>query len=393
MPMPRESALRIIVLGYIVRGPMGGLVWHHLQYLATLHALGHDVWFLEDSEDYPACYDPERNITGTDPTYGLSFLQEIAQTFGLAARWAYHDAHQGCWHGPAASRVPELARSADLVLNLSGLSPLRDWWTSVPLRVLIDTDPVFTQIRHLQDPAALAVARGHTHFLTFGTEIGQASYSGPVDGLPWQPTRQPLHLPAWPLTPLPGPPLRCTTVMQWQSYPPREHRGRFFGMKSQSFKLCLDLPGQAPAVLELALSGGDGDLRRRLRSHGWEIADPAAVARRPCDYQAYIRGSWAEFGVAKHGYVESGCGWFSERSAAYLASGRAVICQDTGFSAWLPSGEGLLVFRDPMEALVALEELARRPVFHGRKARDVAEAFFDGRVVLTRLLDQINTQA
>ena len=148
------SRLRIVVLGYIVRGPLGGLAWHHLQYVLGLAQLGHDVYFLEDSDDYPSCYDPSRHVFDTDPTYGLRFASSTFERLGLTERWAYHDAHTSQWFGPCGERITDVCRDAVLALNVSGLNPLRPWLLQVPKRIFIDTDPVFTQIRHLQDPGA-----------------------------------------------------------------------------------------------------------------------------------------------------------------------------------------------------------------------------------------------
>src|SRR5258707_4583058 len=133
--------MRIVVLGYIVRGPIGGLAWHHLQYVAGLARLGHDVLFLEDSEDYPACYDPSRHVIDTDPTYGLRFADDAFSKLGLEHRWAYYDAHTTRFLGPAANGASDFCASADLALNISGVNPLRDWTREIPVRVLIDTDP------------------------------------------------------------------------------------------------------------------------------------------------------------------------------------------------------------------------------------------------------------
>ena len=139
-----SERLRIIVLGYIVRGPLGGLAWHHLQYVLGLVELGHDVIFVEDSDDYPACYDPARNVVDTDPSYGLDFTARTFERVGLGQRWAYYDAHTTRWLGPCAGQVLSLCASADLLLNLSGVNPLRPWLLQIPARALVDTDPVFT---------------------------------------------------------------------------------------------------------------------------------------------------------------------------------------------------------------------------------------------------------
>jgi hypothetical protein len=387
-------SLRILVLGYIVRGPLGGLAWHHLQYVMGLARLGHDVWFLEDSDDYPSCYDPVRNVTDTDPTYGLAFTGAAFGRVGLADRWAYHDAHTERWLGPAAPRARELAATAEVLLNLSAVNPLRPWLLQVPQRALVDTDPVFTQIRHLTEPTAMRRAREHTAFLTFGENyglepvaLGQSTSGIPADGLPWQPTRQPVVLDAWPVTPgRPGG--RFTTVMQWESYPAREHAGIRYGMKAESFAPYIDLPAGAGPVFELAL-GSPGAPRDLLRARGWRLRDPRRPTRDPWIYQRYLRHSKAEFGIAKHGYVVSESGWFSERTAAYLASGRPAVVQETGFSRWLPTGVGVIPFRSPAEALAGVAEVDARYPQHCRAAREVAAAHFDSDRVLSDLITRV----
>src|SRR5262249_12215939 len=188
------SSLRIVVLGYVVRGPLGGMVWSNLQYLVGLARLGHEVFFVEDSDDYPACYDPERGLTDDDPRYGLGFAARVFRRIGHGERWAYHDAHRGRWQGPGASRALEVCRDAALLLDLCGVNPLRAWVERIPVRVLVDEDPAFTQIRHLRDPAARARAQAHTAFFSFGANVGKRGCAIPDDGLEWRPTRQPVAL-------------------------------------------------------------------------------------------------------------------------------------------------------------------------------------------------------
>ena len=200
----RSSTLRIVVLGYIVRGPLGGLVWHHLQYVLGLHRLGHDVYFVEDSDDYEACYDPATGAVGKDATYGLKFIQAACDSVDLGDRWAYFDAHTNRWLGPCAGTATTLFRTADLLLNLSGVNPLRDWTVKPPRRALIDTDPVFTQVRHLQSERAREVASAHNCFFSFAENFGKPFCSVPDDGFRWAPTRQPIVMDHWRVTD--GPP-------------------------------------------------------------------------------------------------------------------------------------------------------------------------------------------
>lgn len=379
-----SERLRIVVLGYIVRGPLGGLAWHHLQYVLGLADLGHEVVFVEDSDDYASCYDPSRNVVDTDPSYGLRFAARTFERVGLAQRWAYYDAHTGRWLGPYADRVLGVCASADLLLNLSGVNPLRPWLLTIPARALVDTDPVFTQIRHLTDPAARAEALCHTAFCSFGEQGERGAI--PDDGLPWQPTRQPIVLRAWPVTPGPAAG-RWTTVMQWDSYAVREYAGLCYGMKSASFEPYLDLPRRSEQRFELALGSATAP-RARLRRHGWAVRNPLRPTRDPWTYQRYLQRSRAEFSVAKHGYVAARSGWFSERSAAYLASGRPVVVQDTGFSAWLRADMGVVPFNSPDQALAAIEAVERDYVTQCQAARAVAEHYFDAQRVLPALIAQ-----
>ena len=386
---PHTQRLRIVVLGYIVRGPVGGMAWHHLNYVLGLHQLGHEVLFVEDSDDSAwSCYNPATGESGADPGYGVQFAQEAFVRLGLPAAWAYWDQNTARWFGPRAGDADAWCRSADLLLSVSGINPLRPWTQGVPRRVFIDTDPVFTQIRHLTEPGARARAEAHNLHFTFGENVGRPGCTMPDDGFAWRPTRQPVALDAWPVVPPPpAADAAFSTVMLWESYPARDYGGRSYGMKSRSFADYRDLPRRSPAPLELAL-GGSGAPRDELRALGWRLADPLTVARGPWDYQAYLQRSRGEFGVAKHGYASSRCGWFSERTACYLASGRPAVVMDTGFRTWLPPGDGLFSFASPDEAVAALEAIVRAPERHARAARDVAAACFDARVVLGRLIDE-----
>lgn len=378
------NRLQIVVLGYIVRGPIGGMAWHHLQYVLGLTRLGHEVLFIEDSDDYPSCYDPSSHQVGTDPSYGLRFAADAFGRLALGGCWAYHDAHLGRWYGPAADRAVESCEQADVAINVSGVNPIRDWLGQVPTRILIDTDPAFTQVRHLTNAPARLRAAQHNAFFTFAESIGSADCSVPDDGFDWHPTRQPIVLEAWPVTegPRQAP---YTTVMQWDSYASVEYSGQRFEMKARSFDLVRDLPRRAAGPFEIALGSASAP-RDDLSRLGWQIVDPLVVTRDPWFYQAYLRQSHGELSVAKHGYVASHSGWFSERTACYLASGRPAIVQDTGFSAHIPCGEGLFAFDDASSALDAIVQVDANYDGNCRTARNLAAAYFDSNSVLTSLL-------
>jgi len=380
-----SDRLTIVVLGYIVRGPLGGLVWHHLQYVMGLANLGHDVYFVEDSgESLWCCYDADRHVSDTDPSYGLRFADAAFRMAGVPDRWAYYDAHRDRWHGPAGDRLLAICERADLLIDVSGVNTMRPWFRQIPNRALIDTDPAFTQLRHLSEPAARAEAACHTSFFSFAENIGGDARL-PADGFPWVPTRQPVVLDAWRVSPGPsdGP---FTTVMQWDSYPPREHEGQLYGMKSDSFAPFLELPAAAGPRFEVAV-GGD-KAHGILSPHGWRVRNPLTLIRDAAAYQEYIRQSKAEFTVAKHGYVVARSGWFSERSAAYLASGRPVLAQDTGFSAWLPTGAGLHAFTTVEEVQTAIGIVDAHYENECRVARAIATEFFDANRVLPSLVER-----
>lgn len=378
--------MRIVVLGYIVRGPVGGLAWHHLQYVLGLVALGHDVRFVEDSDDYPACYDPVRHVVDTDPSYGLRFATDAFAGLGIGHLWSYYDAHTAQWLGPDSAHAKEFCRSADMVLNLSGMNPLREWTHDVPIRALVDTDPLFTQVKHLTDPIAHARATQHTVFFSYAENIEAGTAKIPDDGFAWQATRQPVVLDRWAVSPPPAG-ARYTTVMQWQAYSPVEFGGIRYGTKSMSFEPYMDLPRRTPAQLEMAVGGADAP-RERLRDNGWSVQDPLSVAAGPWDYSQYISRSRGEFTVANQAYVVSNSGWFSDRSAAYLASGRPVVTQDTGFSGWLPVGAGLFAFETADAALEAVASIERDYIHHSESARRLAEEHFDSSEVLSLLTER-----
>jgi hypothetical protein len=380
------NKLRIIVLGYIVRGPLGGLAWHHLQYVMGLARLGHDVYFLEDSDDYPACYDPEKYVTDIDPTYGLHFATEVFAKVGLKDLWAYYDAHTSQWLGPCSGQMRNICLSADLLLNISNVNPLRSWTENIPRRALIDTDPVFTQIGNLEDPEKRKQTLQHTSFFSFGENIRGRRCSIPDDGFSWQPTRQPVVLDAWKVTqgPEKG---KFTTIMQWESYPAKIFNGQNYGMKSLSFKPYMCLPEKMGSIFELAM-GSSSAPREEMRNRGWLFKDPLGITRDPWTYQSYLQASKAEFSVAKQGYVVSRSGWFSERSANYLATGRPVVVQETGFSDWLESGSGVVSFNSLDEAVDAIHEVEANYNRHSKAACAISEEYFDSDKILSKLIEE-----
>lgn len=339
--------MKILVAGMVAADPrQGGATWAVLQYVRGLERLGHDVWVVDPDEPTP---EAEQYFAG----------------LGLGRQ-----AFLGRFDGP----IP------DLLLNISGM--LRDdrVFKETPVRVYLDLDPVFNQLWHAQ---GIDVGlEGHTHHVTVGLRV-------PETGHEWIHTLPPVVLASWPVAE------RIehnalTTVGNWRGYGSIEHESVRYGQKAHSWRQFLDLPrltGERFA-LALAIDPAEPDVRR-LREHGWELLDPRHVAGTPADYASFVRGSKAELGIAKEGYVVSRSGWFSDRSAAYLASGRPVIAQDTGFGAMLPVGAGLFSFDVSDDVIQAVEALRRDYGRHARAARAIAEEYLDSGRVLTRLLREV----
>jgi hypothetical protein len=231
---------------------------------------------------------------------------------------------------------------------------------------------------------------GHTHFVTIGLSIGEPDCPVPTCGLTWLKTLQPVVLDRW----LVGHPVAhdaLTTVGHWRGYGSIEHRGVLYGQKAHSMRPFFALPTLTRETFLLALAIHPSETKdlAALQQHGWALADPAVVADTPQSYQQFVQGSRAEFGVAKSGYRLSQCGWFSDRSVCYLASGRPVIAQDTAFGRFLPTGIGLFSFTTMDEVLTALDELNRDYERHSQGARAIAEEFLDSRRVLPQLLANV----
>lgn len=357
--------MRILVAGMVAGDPrQGGATWAVLQYVRGLERLGHEVLLVEpvaalrpDAVDYFASLRLPR---------AALLVERTGETVGLP-------------YGELAAFGPQV------LLNLSGL--LRDpvLRAAAPTRVFVDLDPAFVQAWHAQ--GVDVGLDGHTHFATVGAALAGSGL--PLDRR-WIPTLPPVVLDEWAPA---GDPVRdaFTTVGHWRSYGTAQWRGRPLGQKAHAVRRLLELPRLTAQRLELALAihPGEHEDLARLADHGWRLLDPADVASGPAAYRDFVRGSKGELGIAKAGYVDSRCGWFSDRSACYLASGRPVVAHDTGFGAVLPTGEGLLAFRSAQEAARALDSVDAGYERHRRAARALAEEHLDARRVLTRLLEAV----
>ncbi|BCS31461.1 hypothetical protein TBR22_A06620 [Luteitalea sp. TBR-22] len=393
------SRLRVVVSGYIGLLPAGGVAWDYAQYVLALRALGHDARYIEDTRLWPVY--GARGTTAPDCSATVRSLAEVMRGFGLEDEWAYRDEITGAWFGADASAVSGWIAGADVLLNVSCATPVRDAYLDIPVRVMIDSDPMFTQIQCHQaegftpgDNGMRAAMAVHTHHFTFGERVGAADCRMPETGVDWRPTRQPICLDRWTAPPPDAVDGRSlTTVMNWSAGRPLNFDGETWGQKDVEFLKVLDLPRRCPEVsfsVAIGQTGGADFPAERLRAAGWRVLDPSRVASSVGDYRDFIMRSLGECSVAKQTYVKARTGWFSCRSACYLAAGRPVITQDTGWSHVLPSGEGLLAFDDIAGAADAVDRLLSDPVRHGRRAREIADACFDGRKVIGRLLADVD---
>jgi hypothetical protein len=406
-----NSSLRIIVSGLIAQHPtLGGVAWDYLQYVLGLAQLGHDVYYFEDSGEWP--YNLDGGAAGDDwvardPMDTVRPLAKIFRRYGLEERWAYRFPVEPQWFGISDQKRNEVLRTADLLINVSGTLEHPGQYQQVRRMVYVDSDPGFTQVKLAlqQKEFCERVDAHHVHF-TFGES---PSSTVPATGHRWRPTRQPIVLSEWRAAQKPRDVF--TTVMSWTSYQPLVFAGRTYGQKDVEFRKFLELPGAAGSgKLEVAmgrlhhgtwespetfLPGPAASLVQAhpnwspcdlLEHMGWRMADPLRVCGDPDSYRDYIQSSKAEWSVAKSGYVGDRTGWFSCRSACYLAAGRPVVVQDTGFTDVIPSGEGILAFQNMEEAVAGIRAVEGDYERHSRAARALAEEYFDSRKVLSRLI-------
>lgn len=379
--------MKIVLGGYIVGYPLGGMTWHHLNYLLGLIDLGHEVTYLEDGANHPS-FDPVNNTHG-DPTYGLNYLRETFEQYGIRAPWHYR--YGKIAEGLSIEEMQTRLREADLFIAVSGVTPI-DWYDLPKRTLVIDTDPVLTQLKMSEGDWLTSYYKRFTHVATFGRLIGTADSPLPTHGFDWIPTNQPIALRYWPTTDVPGNGV-LTTVGKWEHTRDRvvEFAGQQYASdKSGEYAKIIDLPRRTSARIEMRMAALDEPSRKRFEQGGWTFGDPVEATISCRAYQHWIANSLGEFTVTKSIYSGIRSGWFSDRSACFLASGRPVITQFSGFEKWIdPQGEGLLGFSSGDEAAEAVRAVLADPFRHGRAARRIAERHFDSAMVLHQLLDRV----
>lgn len=382
--------MRVVVTGLIATYPVGGVAWDYLQYVRGLAALGHDVTYLEDTGQW--VYSP-RLMTFTEFCgENLAYLARVLEHGPARVPWAFRDPG-GTMHGLDAAALRTRCREADLFLNVSGSCWLRDEYRGRGVHAYVDSDPCYSQAKLAAADAGTADAlvresaemiRGHDVFFSYAENLGRSECLIPTVGITWHPTRPPIVLADWPISAAPDD-APFTTVMSWKidvTSPVID--GRTFGGKDVEFAKILDLPSRTRTPLEIALSGAAP--RETLTAAGWRLRDAREASATPESYRRYLAASRGEVSVAKEAYAATRSGWFSTRSASYLALGRPVVIQDTGLAPHYPLGTAIMPFTDVDGAAAAIAAVQEDHPRRSREAREVAAECFAAERVLVRLL-------
>jgi hypothetical protein len=384
----------LILLGTMGAAPFAGMAWQVLHHLEGFRRAGCDVYYIEDTGTWP--YNPRLNAISEDCACAVEFVARTLAWCGMENRWAYRaEPERGRVYGMGEDRLARLLSEADVLVNLTGATPLREEHRAVPIRVYLETDPVAPEIDvAMGRQLMIDLMAAHTHHYTYGENLGAPDCGVPVVGpFRYRPTRPPVILDWWrPAPDAARPAPQFTTIGNWkQSGKDVEWNGQTYAWsKHHEFLKFLDLPRRTGGQsFELALSSIDEPTIALLREHGWGVTPALPLSLELEPYRAFIRGSRGEFTVAKDQNIRLRSGWFSDRTACYLAAGRPVVTQDTGFGNILPTGAGLFPFRTLDDAAAAIAAINADYEGHCRATRRVAEGYFDAEVLLSRMLREI----
>ncbi len=386
--LPRPSKGKIIVFGILFWYPLAGVTYQFLHYLLGLRRIGYDPYYIEDSGRW--VYDPRIHDLSPDASGNVQAIAPTLEAYGFGDRWGFRGNYpDGRCYGMTAAEIDRLYREADAFLNITGAQELREEHLGCPRRIYVETDPVASQLRVAQgDPGQLAALEGHDTHFSFGENLGAMDCRVPVERFHWLPTRQPVAIDLWENS-LSTDGSAYTTIATWHS------RGKdvtyqgetYYWSKDREFLKVLDLPRRRAVPFELAMKVDD-DVCQLLYDHGWRQVSAVAMSSDVAHYRAYIQKSRAEFTVAKDQNIRLRSGWFSDRSATYLASGRPVITQETGFSNVLPTGRGLFSFTTIEDILRAIDTVESDYVGNCQAAREIAAEYFAAEKVIASLLER-----
>ena len=380
--MPRRIVIGVGIAAYPLHA--AGNTWAFLQWVLGFRAAGWDVWIVEDVPR-DRWVDVERQPCPPERSINLAYWKQIVAEFGFEGRATLLTRGEPI----DAPDLLGFARDAEFFFNISGHFRQPDVLSAPRRRVYVDLDPAFTQIWSQVYRVPMKMD-AHDIFVSIGRRLGEKDCRAPVDGRNWLPLGVPVMLDYFSPLPEAEPREAWTTFTHWYGYPAVEYEGEWYGNKSEEFERLVNLPRRTVEKLEIATDLNDDDpVRERFLGGGWSLVDarPLNVPwQRYRDYAALSRG---EFCAAKNGYVRARCGWFSDRSAMYLALGRPVVLQETGWSEFYPTGEGLFSFHDEASAVEALETVGRDPARHSLAARRIAEKYCSAPLVVNQFLETV----
>ncbi|MCI0417371.1 hypothetical protein L0222_31790 [bacterium] len=364
-----------------------GSVWYRMQFAIGLKRLGHDVYWMEEiGPDW--CRSADGKVSPYSQSLHPERFRYTMEYFGLSENSCqiYNAGEDTC--GLSMKTFRELSHDADLLINFSGHLKTDSLLRAFKRRVYVDVDPVYTQLWHSEYKADLKFEL-YDVFFTRGLNIGTQYCTIPVSGIPWQPILPPVVLDYWSENHQHPDCSGFTSVGSWTGNSDLQYRGEWYRSKYAEFPHYADLPASTGEQFEIVMRNWHPNSKEihNLKQKGWNIIPGEEIGDLE-KYKKFIERSRAEFGIAKHAYVKSNSAWFSERSTHYLASGKPVLAQSTGFERVLPAGEGLLSFQSFEEAVVGIKEINRNYEKHSRAARRLAEEYFDYRKVLPEFLEK-----
>jgi hypothetical protein len=379
----------IIVFGILFWFPLAGVTYQFLHFLIGLRRLGYDPYYIEDSGRW--IYDPNLNDLSPDATGNLNAVVPVLEAHGFKERWAFRGNYPGgSCYGMTEEQILRLYREAEGFLNVTGAQELRDEHMACRRRIYVETDPVAAQIKVAQgNKETIAALKAHDTHFSYGGNFGKPDCRVPLEGFTWLPTVQPVVLDLWENNSLHANGAAFNTIATWHN------KGKdivyndetYYWSKDREFKKILDLPKRRAVPFELAV-GVDGKTQQLLKGNGWGVVDPVRLSSDVSSYRDFILKSRGELTVAKDQNIRLRSGWFSDRSACYLAASRPVINQDTAFGSYLPTGRGLFSFQTMDDILGAIDEIESDYEGNCRAAREIAAEHFAAEKVLRSLMSR-----
>jgi hypothetical protein len=382
----RRTKGKIIVSGILFWYPLAGVTYQFLHYLIGLRQLGYDPYYVEDSARW--IYDPRLNDISADARGNIKTVSSVLEQHGFRDRWAFRGrfGDEECY-GMSESQLGALYHDADAFLNVTGSQEIYDEHRRIKRRLYIESDPFPAQVKaEMGDESQIKKLSDHDTLFTFGENVGKADCLLPTGGFNWLPTRQPVALELWQGAATGGD--TFNTITTWHNKGKNvEWRGEtWYWTKDREFKKFLEIPHRRPSTKFELAAGVDEESKVLLNKHSWLQRDSFEVSRDTAAYRNYIQGARGEFTVARDQYVRPNTGWFSDRTACYLAAGRPVITQETGFSKFIPIGRGLFGFKTMEDILQAVDAIESDYPGNCRAARDIAAEYFCAERVVGSLM-------